>query len=95
MMNLVKCSVCCKVLIREEADSHVCDPPLKGVKTLVIAWYWIGNNEHGLECIHAYGVNGIAYRLMVKEQKLIPLSDEMLHRYKTEDSGDSVASSGD
>lgn len=78
MTNLVKCSVCCKVLINEEASSHVCNPRLKRCKTIEIAWYFVHTDERGSECVYATAVNGTAYRLVVKERSLMPLSNDSL-----------------
>jgi len=65
MNNIIKCTRCKKTLIEEEFNGHVCTPNLRGIKDILVDYYYLGQKDNdGHEFVYAKGLDGILYRLV-------------------------------
>jgi len=58
-----KCPYCSQFLTAEQAESHVCDVPLKGITQIPIMYLSEVKEENGDVIFLARGYDGILYRL--------------------------------
>lgn len=86
--DIGRCSRCGQFFVAEEFNSHICSIPFKGVKELLVDYYFEGMDENENKVIIAKGLNGIIYRLVQQHNSprilLKNASDERKH-YKDSD----------
>ena len=58
-----KCPYCDQYMTSEQAESHVCDVPLRGIAQIPIMYLAEVKKENGDVTFHARGYDGILYRL--------------------------------
>ena len=69
---IVKCSHCKAILSSEDFDTHDCDLPFEGVKTIEVA-YFMDVSCKNTQMITGRGTDGILYTFEVVPRKPIPI----------------------
>ncbi|GEM_PF-3064319 len=82
--NLVTCKRCKNVFIAESFQDHVCSPRFRGMRTILVDFCSVGKTRDGQTLIHARGMDGILYSLIVDGQPSIPIPFEPTKRDVTD-----------